>query len=264
MIYINRLSPGSRAASDAPGRSTARAALAARTMPRLACALTLALLGACSTIAGGGGKGGAPASSNPRLTTNDRFCPDAQAQVSMTSVPAISVVFTDFDEFVKSKPRPRPLETDQYVWHEDAARTRPKMISCKMKTTDHIIAEYGPGASGGNVSCAAVNQRTVELVLGSLTRAERKRLKFDGGRRIAYDEDLLTTDGPVWLAPFPVLYVAADGTLRVKSKSMKNDWNDPKLAKADVRVRGTRYCHLVAPEYLKRVLLGDTQAEAAP
>ena len=92
------------------------------------------------------------------------------------SVPAISVVFTDFDEFVKSKPRPRPLETDQYVWHEDAARTRPKMISCKMKTTDHIIAEYGPGASGGNVSCAAVNQRTVELVLGSLTRAERKRL----------------------------------------------------------------------------------------
>jgi hypothetical protein len=239
------------------------AAVLRRHATSLALGLVLATLGACATTAGGDG-GKAAAAANVRLSTNDRFCPDAQAQVSMTSVPVVNVVYTDFDEFVKSKPRPRPLETDQYVWYEDAARTRPKMVSCKMKTTDHIIAEYGPGASGGNVSCAALNQRTVELVLGSLTRAERKRLKFDAGQRIAYDEDLLTGDGPVWLAPFPVLYVAADGTLRVKSKSMKNDWNDPRLAKADVRVRGTRYCHLVAPEYLKRVLLGDVAAEAAP
>lgn len=246
MIYINRRLPGSRVAGS------------------LMVGMVLAALGACSTLPGSAGSASQASAPNVRLSTNDRFCPDAQAQVSMTSVPVVNVVYTDFDAFVKSKPRPRPLETDQYVWHEDAARTRPKMVSCKMKTTDHIIAEYGPGASGGNVSCAALNQRTVELVLGSLTRAERKRLQFDGGKRIAYDEDLLTGDGPIWLAPFPVLYVAADGTLRVKSKSMKNDWNDPKLAKADVRVRGTRYCHLVAPEYLKRVLLGDTQAEPAP
>lgn len=246
MIYINRRLPGSRAAGS------------------LMVGMVLAALGACSTLPGSAGSTSQAGAPNVRLTTNDRFCPDAQAQVSMTSVPVVNVVYTDFDAFVKSKPRPRPLETDQYVWYEDAARTRPRMVSCKMKTTDHIIAEYGPGASGGNVSCAALNQRTVELVLGSLTGAERKRLKFDGGKRIAYDEDLLTGDGPTWLAPFPVLYVAADGTLRVKSKSMKNDWNDPRLANADVRVRGTRYCHMVAPEYLKRVLLGEVAAEAAP
>ena len=35
-------------------------------------------------------------------------------------------------------PAPRPLATRQYVWFEDAARTQPRMVSCKMKTADHI------------------------------------------------------------------------------------------------------------------------------
>jgi len=54
-----------------------------------------------------------------------------------------------------------------------------------------------------------------------------------------------------------MLSVAPDGTLHVRSKGMRNDWLDPRLATADPRVKGTRYCHLVAPEYLRRVLLGE-------
>jgi hypothetical protein len=33
----------------------------------------------------------------------------------------------------------------------------------------------------------------------------------------------------------------------------------PRLANAAPRVKGTRYCHLVAPEYLRRVLLGQVE-----
>ncbi len=197
------------------------------------------------------------ATANPRLVTDDRFCIDAQHQVAATRVPTVNVVHTDFKAFTESKPKPRPLETEQYVWFEDEARTRPKMVSCKMKTSDHIRVEYGADQSGGDTSCAALNERTAQAVLGALTRAERQRLKFDGGRKLVYDPDFLTTDGPIWLAPFPVVYVGEGGALHVASKSMKNDWLDPKLADAPARFKGTRYCHLVAPEYLKRVLLGD-------
>ena len=131
------------------------------------------------------------------------------------------------------------------------------MVSCKMKTADHIRVEYGADQVGEDTSCAAVNERIVEGVRDSLSQAERKRLKFDGGRRILYDPDLVTTSGPVWLEPFAVLYVDPDGVLHARSKGMKNDWLDPKLANAEPRFKGTRYCHLVAPEYLRRVLLGD-------
>jgi hypothetical protein len=257
MIYINRRSPrhgdcartGARTAPIGPGL--------------LAAVLGMLLAGGCSTS--GAGKAGAAgagaqkarAADAVRLATGERFCIDAQAQVAATRVPTVNVVHADYEAFVESKPQPRPLQTHQYVWYEDAAKTQPKMISCKMKTSDHIRAEYGADQSGGDTSCAALNERTAQAVLASLRGAERRRLKFDRGRRIVYDEDFVTTDGPTWLAPFPVVYVGTDGALHVKSKGMKNDWLDPKLANAPARFKGTRYCHLVAPEYLKRVLLGE-------
>ncbi len=220
-------------------------------------AAMLAATGCSTAPVGAPAKAATPAPDAVRLATGERFCIDAQAQVAATRVPTVNVVHTDYDAFVESKPRPRPLETQQYVWYEDAAKTRPKMVSCKMKTSDHIRTEYGADQSGGDTSCAALNERTTQVVLASLTRAERGRLRFDAGRRIVYDEDFVTTDGPTWLAPFPVVYVGADGALHVKSKGMKNDWLDPKLANAPARFKGTRYCHLVAPEYLRRVLLGE-------
>ena len=200
-----------------------------------------------------------PAADDLRLVTGDRFCIDAQAQVAATRVPTVNVVHTDYQAFVESKPKPRPLETEQYVWYEDDAKTRPKMVSCKMKTSDHIRLEYGEDQSGGDTSCAALNQLTAEVVLASLSREERRQLKFDRGRKLVFDPDFVIGDGPMWLAPFAVLYVGEDAALHVKSKGMKNDWFDPRLANAAPRVKGTRYCHLVAPEYLRRVLLGQVE-----
>ncbi|MCU0759172.1 MAG: hypothetical protein MUF07_08265 [Steroidobacteraceae bacterium] len=225
-------------------------------VPRAAGVAALLLAGGCA------GGPAAPPAAGPdavRLVTSERFCVDAQAQVAATRVPTVNVLHADYDAFVESKPQVRPLQTQQYVWYEDGAKTRPKMISCKMKTSDHIRSEYGADQSDGDTSCAALNERTAQAVLASLGRAERRRLQFDGGRHVVYDEDSVTTDGPTWLAPFPMLSVGTDGALHVKSKGMKNDWLDPRLAKAAPRFKGTRYCHLVAPEYFRRVLLGEVR-----
>jgi hypothetical protein len=189
--------------------------------------------------------------------TNDQFCIAAQAHVTGSRVATVNRVYTDYQAFLESKPAPRPLTTRQYAWFEDDARSAPRMISCKMKTADHIRAEYGADQVGDDTSCAAVNALTLHAVLSSMTRAERGQLKFDGGRRVTFDPDLVTHSGQFWVEPFAVLALAPDGALHVKSKGLKNDWLDPRFAQQEPRFRGTRYCHLVAPEYLKRALLGD-------
>lgn len=191
------------------------------------------------------------------------FCADAQQLISGTPLRPENVVHTDFDAFTLSKPEVRPLRTEQYVWYEDDARTAPRMISCKMKTADHIASEYGAGSVRGEGLCADVNRRTLALVLESMTAAERRRLAFDQGRRVVFDPEELTTDGPVWLAPYAFAYVGADGALHLKAKAMRNDWLDPRYAQAPARFKGTRYCHLVAPHYLARVLRGEIQPPAS-
>ncbi|MCS6947041.1 MAG: hypothetical protein NZM12_05450 [Steroidobacteraceae bacterium] len=180
----------------------------------------------------------------------DRFCSEAQRVSAATPLRAANVIHGDFDAFVKSKPRIRPLETQQYHWFEAEGSARLKMISCKMKTADHLRTEYGESQAGAEGTCAALNQRTIDLVL-----AQVRRPRFN---RVLTDPDELTTSGPVWLAPYEIAYRGADGALHVKSKGMRNDWLDPRYLDAPPQFRGTRYCHLIAPEYLRRILLGET------
>ena len=194
----------------------------------------------------------------------DRICSSAQSITSGSSVSSVVVLHAEYDAFVKSKPVARPLELEQYIWYADAEKQQPKMVSCKMKTADHIQAEYGSDAAGVEASCADVNRRILGSVLASLSAADRRRLKFGRGSNVVFEPDFVTTLGPEWLAPFPMAYADPQGVLHIKSKGMQNDWLDPRIKDAPVKFRGTRYCHLVAPAHLRRVLLGETAPDPAP
>lgn len=188
------------------------------------------------------------------------FCTDAQQRISGTPLRSENVLHTDYEAFVKSKPAARPLRTEQYVWFADEARTQPKMISCKMKTSDHIATEYGADQTAGEGQCADINRATLERVLGGMSAAERRRLRYGRGTQVVFEPEVRTTDGPVWLAPFALTTIGADGALHVHSKAMRNDWLDPALAKAPPQFKGTRYCHLIAPQHLARLLRGEAAA----
>ncbi len=192
------------------------------------------------------------------------FCTEAQQIISGTSLRSENVLHLEKPAFASSKPSARPLRTEQFIAYEDEARTQPKIISCKMKTSDHLATEYGPESTRGEGLCADINRATVDRVLKSMTRAERRRLQFNRGTQIVYDPEERTTDGSVWLAPFPLTAVDAAGTLHIRTRSMRNDWLDPALAQAPARFKGTRYCHLIAPQYLARLLRGDVQADELP
>lgn len=195
----------------------------------------------------------AKVSSAPPL---DRFCADVQHYMAGTTLPVVNAVHADYDAFVLSKAQVRPLRTEQYAWYENESRARVQMISCKMKTSDHLRTEYGTAQSTGEQTCSGYNARTLARLLEALPADARAALKFDAGRDVIFEDDEITPMGPVWLAPYPMARVDETGALRIKAKAMRNDWLDPRLAKTPERFRGTRYCHLVAPEYLARVLTG--------
>jgi hypothetical protein len=137
------------------------------------------------------------------------------------------------------------------------------MVSCKMKTADHLVSEYGAEAAGVDIGCSGVNALTLQRVLDSMTPAERRRALFDGGKKVVLDTDIVTAMGPIWLEPYAMARVDESGYLRLQAKAMRNDWLDPRYQAAPPQFRGTRYCHLVAPEYLRRILLGEAKPVSA-
>ena len=235
-------------ATDARPPVVARPAAAG---PVLALALA-ALLAGCAARGADPGVHDAP---SPPVT-DAAFCREAQQAIVGTALAADNEVITDFEAFVKSKPTVRPLQTRQFVHTEDGAPGRPRMISCKMKTADHLMTEYDAASAGADIGCSGVNRLTLERVLAAMTPTERRRLRY-APQEVVFDEDLVTTLGQVWIAPFPMARLAEDGTLHIRSLTMRNDWLDPRYASAPPQFKGTRYCHLIAPEHLARLLRGE-------
>jgi hypothetical protein len=198
------------------------------------------------------------------MSALDTFCADAQALLSNARPRATNVVHTDYDAFVKSKPAVRPLETQQYAWYTPGPEPRLRMISCKMKTADHVRAEYGADAAGEEGECSRLLSLTLDAVRRGFSDAERRRLKFERGQRVVIDPEFRVSMGPVWLEPYSLAYLADDGALHLKSKGMRNDWLDPRLATTPPQFKGTRYCHLIAPGYLRAMLLGEVPPERPP
>ena len=185
------------------------------------------------------------------------FCMHAQQWVVGTSLVATNEVFDDFEAFTKSKPGVSPLMTTQYTWPERLPDGGAMQVSCKMKTADHLQSVYGREAAGEDIGCRGVNERLLQQTLNSMTEAERAQLAITPGVSLIFDDDIVTAQGPLWLEPYPMVRRQAN-KLIVQAKGMKNDWNDPRYAQAPPQFRGTRYCHLITPAYLRALLLGET------
>jgi hypothetical protein len=123
-----------------------------------------------------------PVATVKNAVTTDDFCVKAQSAIVRSKIQAQNEIHTDLGAFTKSKPVARPLITTQYVWPEStASKAMPMMVSCKMKTADHLVSEYGEGAAGTDIGCSGVNALTLQRVLDSMTAAERRRARFGGG-----------------------------------------------------------------------------------
>jgi hypothetical protein len=195
-------------------------------------------------------------------TVND-YCSIAQKEIASSRVPARNVVVTDFQAFSRASPSVKPLETLQYVGFSDPQRTKPRMISCKLHSAERIRAEYGATAAGESTTCARLNRRTLDAVMLTLSDRQKRKMPFKGSIGVLLDPDEQATSESQWLESFTMVQTDAGGTLRIRAKSLGGG-NLRVSSKAKANATGGRqYCHLIAPDYLKRILLGEVKLPKA-
>ena len=196
----------------------------------------------------------------PTLAPVNDYCSVAQKEISSARVPARNVIMNDYQAFARATPSVKPLETLQYTGYADEKRTKPRMISCKFHSSERIRSEYGATAAGEATTCARLNRRTLDAVMLTLTDRQKKKMPFKGTVPVMLEADEQATSETQWLEAFTMVQTDAGGTLRIRAKSLG-------IASPNVRVRsggnGRMACHLIAPEYLKRILIGEVQLPKA-
>lgn len=189
-------------------------------------------------------------------TSSPQFCSEVQRRLEGTAMTSKNIDHPDYEAFKLSKAEIEPLQTEQFVEYADpAAKKDPVKISCKVKTGDLLNETYGEGTAKKQGSCEAIHRDMADAVYVSLDpsaiRVSRERLVFA--------PDDVKMMGSQWITPFQVVY-AADGKIYLRSKALLVNWNDLKFKFAPDRLRGTHYCHLIAPEYLVRLVTGAATA----
>lgn len=199
-----------------------------------------------------------PAAGPGATTTRDDFCVGVQLALAGTTLMPKNTVQPDWIAFRESKPAIQPLETQQHVEYEDAARTQPRRIACKTKTWDQIVATYGAGSAreGGGANCRDMNRDTILSVWGAMSAKERARA-VNPPQNIMLDGDDNRIMGSQWVEPYDFIYKGADGRVHILAKALKVAWLEWPWRLAPARFRGTYYCYLVAPEYARKLMLGE-------
>ncbi|MEO7385483.1 MAG: hypothetical protein ABIX37_00960 [Gammaproteobacteria bacterium] len=176
----------------------------------------------------------------------DTFCSEVQTVTAETNVKAQLVIHKTTWDYRHSKPGINPVVIHQYVTPD--ASGQPKMISCKVKSVDHLQAVYGPGAAGRQGNCEQVTRSVVE------------QARAHAGPRapvVRIDPEEQVWTGSSYLAPFDLLTRDASGSLHIHTRYMRIDWDDWRWYLMPNKVRGHLYCHVIAPDYLARLMQGE-------
>lgn len=198
----------------------------------------------------------------PLARTSDGFCAEGQRLTTATTLPVSNTVHVQYEGFVESKPGVDPLATQQFVEYLDGDRSRPWRVSCKFKSADHIRAVHGAAAAtapDNANACRELHRAIVLAVHRDLDAQERARVVVPP-QRFMLDGDDIQVMGSAWTEPFQFAYVGNDGRVHLRSKALLVLWDDWRWKIAPDRFRGTHYCHLAAPEYVRDLMLGRAQA----
>ncbi|HPF24957.1 MAG TPA: hypothetical protein P5528_05230 [Steroidobacteraceae bacterium] len=194
------------------------------------------------------------------LRTNAAFCLAAQYLMADTTETPTVELHGDFESFKKSKTSIAPFGIHQFVQYADDRQSLPTRISCKLKTVDHLQNEYGAQAAGPTqLSCRDLNAIMVRNVFAAMSKEEQARVAIPLAR-IWLEPDLNSVLGSKWVADYQHVWQAADGGLHLFAKTLHVPYEHWLWRFAPERFRGVYYCHLVAPEYLRALVLGESTA----
>lgn len=190
---------------------------------------------------------------------SDEFCAHVQRFMASTSVDIVTELYSDYEGYVESKPKVAPLTVAQYEYvAEDASGT--KIISCKLKTADHIREQYGSEAAGEESTCAAASRAMLQAEWDDFRSVDRGLDVWI--QKVTVREEKPAWIGPLWLRKLkqPLLF-EDEGSYVVRAPGFHVDWTDWRFAWAPDVLRGNHYCHFVAPSSLRAAMLGQLRAQ---
>ena len=190
-------------------------------------------------------------------TTTDTFCGAVQKILAGTELDSEVILYTDIAAYRKSKLLAPPLVNSQYVWPDDSGR--PKMVSCKVKSADHIRDEWGEAAGGEQRPCRDITLLVQDGVADKL-EAENPALAATVRSYVIEPDEPFNT-GRAYLTPFPLAFEGADGKLHIHTQSLQIDWLDYKWIVMPYVLRGQTYCHIITPEHMEALARGDAQPD---
>ncbi len=207
---------------------------------------------------------GAQATGGAAMTrSNDAFCLAAQYLMADTTKTPTVEVHEDFESFKKSKTSIAPFGIHQFVQYADDRRSLPMRISCKLKTVDHLQSALGAQAAGPTqLACRDLNALMVRNVFAAMSSEDRARVQIPMAR-IRLEPDVNTVLGSRWVADYQHVWQDAEDELHLTAKTLHVPYEHWLWRFAPERFRGVYYCHLVAPEYLRALVLGERAAPAA-
>jgi hypothetical protein len=187
--------------------------------------------------------------------TSPDFCVAVQKILGNTEIVGTNEIFDNMPDYRHSKPSPNPLMIYQVVTYDEVG---PIVVSCKVKTVDHLQAEYGEDAAGPQVYCPAVASIVRAQAVAELT-AEGDAAAATAAEGFVLDDTEPYLMGSDYLSDFESVYVGEDGAIHIASPGLQSNWDSWISYIMPDRLLGQTYCHLTTVDYMKRIAKGDAE-----
>ena len=199
--------------------------------------------------------------------SHPQFCAEVQQLLVPTGLAITNIIEPDYDAFKLSKPQADPLTTHQFL--NSKGKKGLMRVSCKTKSADHLRAIYGPSVTSAprdprraDRSCRDVH-RAMALAIWRQASPEARAAAPHPPSRLMLDADLAYMTGSSWVQSPAEAYVGADRRLHLRAVTLFAGWDDWRWKVMPDSFRGNHYCHLIAPESLRELMLNPA-AQTAP
>ena len=186
--------------------------------------------------------------------TSPEFCVKVQQLLADTEIRGNVTVFDNMPAYRSSKPAPDPLLIYQVVTYDEGG---PVVVSCKVKTADHLREVYGDDAAGEQSYCPSVTELNKADAVAQLQKTDPEAAAR--AEAIVVDQNEPYAMGSKYLADYELSYVGEDGAVHIQSPGLQTDWESWMGMIMPDRLMGQTYCHLPTVEYIVRLATGEIE-----
>ncbi len=183
------------------------------------------------------------------------FCQVAQQILANTEMVGENEIFTDMPSYRHSKPSPDPLKIYQVVSY---VGTMPVVVSCKLKSADHLQEVFGEAAAGEQMGCPLVTKMVQEQAAAELD-ADGNADAAAAVRAFVLEQNEPALAGSSYLADFEPSFVGDDGAIHINSNGLQVDYDSLWSYVLPEKFIGQTYCHLATATYMKALATGDVE-----